>query len=165
MKELNQSKSNLLVYLAGAMENAPDSGSAWRQELSDFINNELRHRVFNPCLEESHVLTREEFHSFRKWKTTNLKRFREVVHKIIKTDLTKIIEEVDYIICLWDEHVLQGGGTHGELTMAHWFKKPVYLVTDMPLQNISRWIIGCSTEIFSDFDKLKQFLKVKYVKQ
>ena len=97
MKEMDQDKNNLLVYLAGAMENAPDSGSAWRQELSGFINKELRHRVFNPCLEESHVLTREEFHSFRKWKTTNLKRFREVVRKIIKTDLGKIIEEVDYI--------------------------------------------------------------------
>ena len=165
MKEVNQNRSKLLAYLAGAIENAPDNGSAWRLELSDFLVKQLQHRVFNPCLEESHVLNQEEFHSFRKWKTTDIKRFREVVHKIIKKDLTKIIDEVDYIICLWDKHVLGGGGTHGELTMAHWYKKPVYLVTDMPLKNISSWIIGCSTEIFFNFDQLKQYLMAKYLEK
>ncbi len=151
-----------LVYLAGAIENAPDSGRKWREEISRFLVEELGHRVFNPCLEENHVLTPEEFRHFREWKRNDLPRFRRVVHKIIHTDLTTLIERVDYIICLWDQYVLNGGGTQGELTMAFWHRIPVYMVSAIPLENMSSWIIGCTTEIFSDFEQLRTHLREIY---
>jgi hypothetical protein len=147
-----------LVYLAGAIEHAPNSGKVWRQVITKYLQSELKHNVFNPCLEENHVLTPDEFQNFRKWKSSDLKRFRTVVHKIINSDLDNLINHVDYIICLWDTHALKGGGTQGELTVAFLNKIPVYMVTKMKLENISSWIIGCTSEIFQDFDHLKNFL-------
>ncbi|GAB4342693.1 MAG: hypothetical protein Kow0037_30250 [Calditrichia bacterium] len=151
-----------LVYLAGAIEKAPDSGRKWRADLSEFITRNLNHDVFNPTLEESHLLTPEEFRHFREWKTSDLPRFRRVMHKIISTDLGKILTGTDYIICYYDEYVLSGGGTQGELTMAYWHRIPVYMVTPIPLSELSSWILGCTSEVFSDFDSLKQFLLEKF---
>ncbi|HFE64163.1 MAG TPA: hypothetical protein ENK14_07090 [Caldithrix sp.] len=151
-----------LSYLAGAIEKAPDAGCKWRAEISRFLEKELGHAVFNPCLEESHVLTAEEFRHFREWKANDLPRFRRVVHKIIQTDISTLLNKVDYIICLWDEYVLHGGGTHGELTMAYWHEIPVYMVTRIPLAEMSSWIIGCTTRIFSDFDQLRNFLRNEF---
>lgn len=161
-EEAETNKQAPLVYLAGAIERAPDNGCAWREEISRFLTGELRHRVFNPCLEENHVLTPEEFRHFREWKEGDLPRFRQVVHKIIQTDLDTLVNRVDYIVGLWDEYVLHGGGTHGELTLAHREGIPVYLVTRIPVKEMSSWIIGCTTEIFADFDALKEFLRQKY---
>ncbi len=151
-----------MTYLAGAIEHAPDAGKAWRTEISDFLFTELGHLIFNPSLEESHVLTPWEFRNFRKWKESDLPRFRRVVHKIIKKDLTTVINQVDYIICLWDEHVSKGGGTQGELTVAFWNEIPVYMVSTVPLPDMSSWIIGCTTEIFRDFETLKEYLRKKF---
>jgi hypothetical protein len=151
-----------LAYLAGAIENAPEGGKVWRREISEFLVRELNHMVFDPTREENHVLTEEEFRHFRQWKTQDLQRFKQVVHKIIQKDIGTLLEQVDYIVCYWDEHVLQGGGTHGELTMAYWHSIPVYLWIGMPLEQISSWIIGCSTQIFKDKSSLKKFLRQKY---
>lgn len=151
-----------LVYLAGAIENAPRGGRPWREELTAFLSRELNHRVFDPTLEENHLLSPEEFRNFRQWKNHDLIRFRNTVRKIILMDISTLINRVDYIICLWDAHVLHGGGTHGELTVAHLHDIPVYMVSKIPLENMSSWIIGCTTEIFSDFAGLKKFLVRTY---
>ncbi len=151
-----------LVYLAGAIENAPNGGAGWREEMSVFLTESLHQAVFNPVLEENHVLTPHEFRNFRKWKKSDPEKFRQVVHKIIKTDLDMLINRVDYIICLWDEYVLNGGGTHGELTVAHLHNIPVYMVSEIPTEKMSSWILGCTTQVFSDFEALKAFLMNKY---
>jgi hypothetical protein len=153
-----------LVYLAGAIENSPDRGMGWRREISEFLIHDLKHAVFNPCLEENQLLTSDEFRQFREWKTTDISKFKQTIHKIIRNDISTLIEKVDYIICLWDEHILQGGGTQGELTMAFWYQIPVYLWLGMPMEQVSSWVIGCTTEIFSDYSSLKSYLKKKYLK-
>ncbi len=152
-------------YLAGAIEGAPDSGRQWRDMMEQFMRSELQHEVFNPCREESHILTPVEFRNFRAWKTEDLARFRQVMHKIITTDISMILEKVDYLVCLWDKYVMTGGGTQGELTVAFWRGIPVYMVTDLPRNEISSWIIGCTTEIFPDFPALKNFLITHYRKR
>jgi hypothetical protein len=157
--------TNPLVYLAGAIENAPDSGKKWRENISHFLKNELQHEVFNPCQEENHVLTPHEFRNFRKWKTNDLKRFRFVVHKIIHKDLEMITKHVNYIICFWDDFAEKGGGTQGELTVAFINNIPVYMVSSKPIEQISSWIIGCTNEIFFEFESLKEFLIKKYKSQ
>jgi hypothetical protein len=161
-RDQNYIRHPVLVYLAGAIENAPDGGTGWRREISEFLVNELNHNSFNPCLEENHVLSPQEFRQFRQWKTTNLQRFRKTIRKIINNDITILTKRISYIICLWDEFVLSGGGTQGELTVAFLNDIPVYMVTPFPLKKISSWIIGCTTEIFTDFSTLKQFLLSKY---
>jgi hypothetical protein len=152
----------MLVYLAGAIEYAPDGGRAWREEVSKFLDETLDHRVFNPCIEENHILTKEEFQMFRNWKAGDLPRFRQTMRKLIDTDLDILMNKVDYVVCLWDEHVLNGGGTQGELTVAYYHNIPVYMVSKIPRMKMSSWILGCTTEVFEKFDDLKTFLKSKY---
>ncbi|MCF7823778.1 MAG: hypothetical protein K9N35_06350 [Candidatus Marinimicrobia bacterium] len=146
------------VYLAGAIEAAPDEGTAWRKEIASYLKTQLNWDVFDPSLHEQDFLSREEKTMFRKWKSTDTQRFRPVMKKIINRDLDKLLNECDAVICLWDEYVIQGGGTHGELTLAYEHKMPVYLVLGMPLENVSSWIVGCTTEIFQNFEDLRQYL-------
>lgn len=145
-------------YLAGAIEAAPDDGKAWRAEMTNFLYTELNWDVFDPSQHEQDFLTEEEKANFRKWKTTDITKFRPVIKKIIDRDLEQLLQKCDGIICLWDEHVLPGGGTHGELTLAYEHKMPVYLVLGMPMEKVASWIVGCTTEIFANFEELKLYL-------
>ena len=54
---------------------------------------------------------------------------------------------------------MRGAGTKGELTMAKYFGKPVYLVTSIPYHDIPGWVLGCTTQLFSSFDELNVFLR------
>ncbi len=154
----------MYAYLAGAMEHAPDLGAAWRKDISQFLINELGHQVFNPCVEQINVLTPEERRFFRTWKTNDLNRFRTTVRKIILNDLNAILNKTDYIICLWDEFALKSGGTQGELTIAYLNNIPIYMVSKIPTSQISSWILGCTTELFGDFESLKIFLRREFLK-
>mgnify|MGYP000900757182 CR=1 FL=1 len=69
-----------------------------------------------------------------------------------------IIGKADYLIVLWDSSVLKGGGTHGEVTIAHWVNKPIYLVNRLPLEDISSWIFSCSSRMYDSVDHLKNDL-------
>ena len=51
-----------------------------------------------------------------------------------------------------------GGGTHGEVTIAYYFNKPIYIVNTVPINEMSSWIFGCADKIFVDFNDLKKFL-------
>ncbi len=151
------------AYLAGAIEHAPDHGNAWRNEIAAFLKNELNHDCFNPLINEYNLLSDRERRVFRSLKKTDLIGFKKIVRKIMKKDLKIIAEEIDYIICYWDVHTEKGGGTQGELTLSFYLGIPVYMVTECPVAEISGWIIGCTTKIFSNFNELKYFLLDKYL--
>ena len=146
------------VYLAGAIEAAPDGGKAWRKAVTQFLKGELNWEVFDPSQHEQDFLTQVEKDNFRKWKHTDIKRFRPVIKKIIDRDLNQLLNNCDAVICLWDDYVIPGGGTHGELTLAYEHRLPVYLILGMPLEKVSSWIIGCTTEVFPGFAEMKQYL-------
>jgi len=153
----------LKAYLAGAIEYSPDKGKQWRTELAEFLKIELNHDSYNPHIEEPKILTPEERVQFRPFKHADLPAFQNIVRKLIRNDLRSIINEVDYVICLWDDYAEQGGGTYGELTFAFYQNLPVYMVTQKPLDQISGWILGCTTEFFKNFGELQVFLKEKYL--
>lgn len=151
------------AYLAGAIEHAPDKGRAWRDDLAAFVKTEFGHESYNPHIEEPKILTPAERTQFRSLKTENLSEFQKIVRKLIRNDINSIITEIDYVICLWDEYAEKGGGTYGELTVAFYQGIPVYMVTPLPPEKISGWILGCTTEFFKDFDELKKFLKARFL--
>jgi nucleoside 2-deoxyribosyltransferase len=148
----------MLVYLAGAIEYAPDQGRAWRREIAPFLRDELGHRVYDPAEDERKSLTDEEWQNLRRWKTADFARFQETVRKIIAFDL-EIVCRADFVVCCWDKYCTKGAGTSAELTLAHRSGIPVYLVTQMPIRDVSGWILGCTTRLFSSFEELKQFLR------
>jgi hypothetical protein len=145
------------------MEYARREGMDWRTELHRWIESELAHRVFNPNVESEKFLAKHlPSDNFRSLKSKNPARFRQLVRKLVELDSREIAYRSDYVICYWDRSAQRGAGTKGELTIAKFFGKPVYMVTRMKTESIPGWVLGCTTEIFPSFTKLKRFLMKRY---
>ena len=148
----------MVVYLSGSIEFSDDGGRGWRRELTPFLTGTLGHEVYDPAEDEKKNLTDEEAANFRRWKTEDPERFRQVVRKIIDWDLDWVEQKADYVICYWDAAAVRGAGTQAELTAAYRRGIPVYLVTGLAREEISGWILACATEVFPSFDDLKSVL-------
>ncbi len=148
----------MLIYLSGSIEFAAGFGRGWRAELTPFLR-ESGHEVYDPAADETKNLSPEEVAHFREWKTTDPERFAGVVRKIIHWDLDLVEQRADCLICYWDENAGKGAGTQAEITSAFRHGKPVYLVTSLPRERISGWILACVTRVFGDFDELRDFTK------
>lgn len=155
----------MLAYLCGPIEFAEDGGRLWRRKLTPFLREHLGHRVYDPAEDERKNLTDEESVHFREWKTTDLDRFRRVVRKIIAFDLELIENKADYVICYWDTVAAQSGGTSAELTLAYRKGIPIYLVTSLPVEQVSGWMLGCSDQVFSSIESLKEFLTARFSRE
>lgn len=154
----------MLAYLCGPIEFSSDGGKLWRRKLSPFLVKDLGHRVYDPAEDEKKNLTDEEFAHFREWKTSDIERFRRAVRKIIRFDLDLIENKADYLICYLaaGDAPTMSGGTSAELTLAYRRGIPVYLVTDLPPDKISGWMLACTDQIFDSIDALKKFLLERY---
>ena len=149
----------MIAYLSGAMENAKNEGSEWRNEMTIWLKDNLNHSVIDPVAETAKLVEEVEAQDYRDWKTSDPNKFKEFVRKAIDNDLNSVINKSDYLICLWNNEVLSGGGTHGEVTMAYYHNQPVYLINQLNMPNqISGWIMSCASEIFPDFISLKKRL-------
>jgi hypothetical protein len=171
-------RSKLSVYLAGAMENANKLGAGWRKDLTPFLES-LDLTVLNPCEFEPHQLKGLQpnrlpeyytdfegnqvkpkyWHELKNAKERHLyNRFLKYMRRIIHYDM-RLVAKVDYVVVLWDEATSKGAGTHAELTEAFLNNIPVYCVA---LTDIPAWCKACCTEIFLDFESLKEFLKEEF---
>jgi nucleoside 2-deoxyribosyltransferase len=150
----------MLIYLCGAIEYSPDQGKTWRAEVTRFLN-ELGHEVYDPALDEKKDLTEQEIRDFREWKKTDLPRFQQMIRKIIQYDLDWIEERCDALVVHWDDDAVQGAGTQGELTVAYRRGVPIYLVTKLPVEKVSGWVLGCASHVFPGFAELREYLARK----
>lgn len=147
------------VYLSGGMEYSEEEGSRWRKEMQNWLESKLKHTVFNPNVESDRF-----FHKhypdldFRKLKFENTPKYTDIIRHLVDIDCQQIARHSDYVICFWDDGAAKGAGTKGELTMAKFFGKPVYLVTSFPLHDLPGWVLGCITRSFPSFVELKEFL-------
>jgi hypothetical protein len=147
------------AYLSGGMEYAAGEGAHWRREMQEWLTHSLGHSSFNPNVESDLFFSKHHPGiDFRHLKEQNIHEYQTIARKLVEIDCAEIAERSDYIVCYWDEGAAKGAGTKGELTMAKFFGKPVYLVTSFPLFDIPGWVLGCTTQIFSDFGALKEFL-------
>jgi nucleoside 2-deoxyribosyltransferase len=110
------------------------------------------------------ISARNEVKHFLEWKTTDLERFRRVIRKIIAFDLDLIENKADYLVCCWDA-LAKSGGTSAEMTVAYRKGIPVYLVTSLPPVEISGWMLGCSDQVFTSVEALKEFLTARYSRE
>jgi len=154
----------MLAYLSGPIEYAEDGGKLWRRKLAPYLREQLGHRVYDPAEDEKKNFTDEEAAHFREWKSSDVERFRRVVRKIIAFDLDIIENHADYVVCYWDASA-KSGGTSAELTIAHRKGIPVYLVTTLPTPEISGWMLGCSDQLFSSIEDLKEFLTARFTRE
>ncbi len=154
----------LNAYLSGGMEYAQNNGADWRVELESWLKRELRHGSFNPVkASERFLSSRYPGIDFRAAKSDDFNRHKEIAAEIVRLDSSEIILHSDYIICYYDESAQRGAGTKGELTVAALFGKPVYLIKGMPIADMPSWVIGCTTEMFDDFEELRKFLRDKFL--
>jgi len=152
----------MLAYLCGPIEFARDGGRTWRRNLAPFLRDVLGHGVYDPAEDEQKNLTEDEAAKFRSWKTSDPERFRGVIRKIINFDLDLIEKHAGYVICYWDGSGAQSGGTSAEITVALRKGIPVYLVTTLPPEQVSGWMLGCCERAFSSIEDLKEFLLLRY---
>lgn len=155
----------MLAFLCGAMEHSPDGGQQWRERMRLWLQETLNHRVYDPTQEARRLLNEEESRNLPRWKTSDFERYRRILRLVIDRDLDIVTDQADYVVCLWDEAAARGGGTQAELTAAYRKGIPVYLVTEMPLGEISGWVLSCTDKIFASLDGLKSFLAVAYGKE
>ncbi|PYV18692.1 MAG: hypothetical protein DMG21_04150 [Acidobacteria bacterium] len=133
----------MMAFLCGGIEYAPEGGRAWRIHLRAWLEENLNHHVYDHALEGRRVLGEAEW-----------------AH-----DLDVVTNRTDYVIAYWDEPAVQGGESSALLTAAHRKGIPVYFVTEIPIEQIGGWVVGCTTKIFSSFEELKSFLTATYISE
>jgi hypothetical protein len=147
------------AYLSGGMEYVSDEGRSWREDMEEWLISALGWESFNPNRNSDALLARlTPDVPFRTLKATNPDRYLQIVQEIVAVDSREVAEGSDCVICLWDEGAARGAGTKGELTIARYFNKPVYLVTTMPFEEIPGWVLGCTTKQFMTIEELKRYL-------
>ena len=152
----------MIAYLSGPIENAENDGANWRESITPWLKDEIKHNVFNPVLATRKIISNLTNTQFREMKDTNPKKYKNLIRQIIDIDIKAVVGETDYLIVNWNKSVFRGGGTHGEITLAYYLKKPIYLVNHVPLDDLSSWISSCATEVFDSFDDMKIHLLSKY---
>jgi hypothetical protein len=152
----------MIAYLSGPIENAENDGANWRESITPWLKDEIKHNVFNPVLATRKIISNLTNTQFREMKDTNPKKYKNLIRQIIDLDIKAVVGETDYLIVNWNKSVFRGGGTHGEITLAYYLKKPIYLVNHVPLDDLSSWISSCATEVFDSFDDMKIHLLSKY---
>jgi len=55
-----------------------------------------------------------------------------------------------------------GVGTYGGLTMAYYYGEPFYMVTNLDLDSINSWILGCITEVHPSLENFFNYSFKKY---
>lgn len=155
----------MLAYLCGPIDSAGDGGRLWRRKLVPFLRDQLGHRVYDPAEDARKNLTDEEIANFSAWQATDLDRFRRAARKMIAFDLDLLEHKADYLICYWDGAEMQRGGSPAELVAAHRKGIPVYLVTPLPVEEINMWVLGCSDQVFSSIEDLKEFLVSRFSRE
>mgnify|MGYP001502506612 CR=1 FL=1 len=152
----------MIAYLSGAMEFADDEGASWRNELTIWLKNTINHQSIDPVIESAKIVKENNAENYRLWKKNDVEKYAHFIQLCVKNDIEIVRNKADYLICLWDENVIQGAGTHAEITFAYDLKKPVYLINKLPLRDLSGWIMACSSQIFTNFEDLKDFLIKEY---
>ncbi len=164
----------MLAFLCGEAEDCSNGGQAphrpgarqaWRSRLRRWLEENLNHRVYDPLEEARRGLTEEEFQSLAQWKATDLERYRKALRILINQALDVMQNKADYVVCYWDEATGLGAGAQAEITAAYRKGIPVYLVTGIPVEQVSGWVLGCADRIFSSLDELKTSLAATYGKE
>ena len=86
----------MIAYLSGPIENAYNDGANWRNDITEWLENKLNHKVFNPVIETKSIIEYHNASDFRLMKKTNPNEYKKIIRKIIKVDLDAVINNSDY---------------------------------------------------------------------
>jgi len=151
---------NLSLYLSGGMEYKKNLGTGWRSWLTERLA-EQGIDVIDPVKIEPSSADGIPIQT----RLTELKKrgcwdeVRKVVREILFRKDMFAIQLVDAVIVLYDESAQRGAGTLSEAWESFREGRPIYLVTDFPLEKIPTWLIGETTAIFNDFEEMLTYTK------
>ena len=148
------------LYLSGGMEYKKNLGSKWRTWLTERLQ-EMGHDAVDPVKleapDEAGIPVQARLTQLKL--DGNLAEVRRVVrHFLFRKDMFGI-QIADAIVVFYDESVQRGAGTLSEAWEAFREGRPVYLVTEFPMEKIPTWLIGETTAIFPDFDVFLEYMK------
>lgn len=164
----------LKFYLVGPIQWS-DNFMGWREDLREFLE-EYGHEALLPWGEIYHGKKGKMV--FLNWaKELSPKVYFAKVRKymrrhVIKWDL-KAVEACDGII-FWLPKGIKTVGSYGEITLIYYFiyhkkyskwkgkQKKIFVITDIPIEELSYWLIGCSDKIFKNFKKFKKYFKENF---
>lgn len=151
------------IYLAGGIQDSPDAGRGWRDEIGEFLKAR-DYRVFNPVSLDDEILPRHGFENHKEMHAPEARdRAVAMVKEMAEKDLDVLLWETACMLVYWDDGAETGGGTKGEITFfgAMQADKPIYLVlaSGKTRADIPMWTDAFVTQIFQNFDEFKQFVE------
>lgn len=146
-------------YLSGGMEYKNNLGSKWRDWITVQLQ-EIHHDAIDPVKLESPGENGPPLQT----QLTELKLTGRLddVRAIVRESLFRKdmfgIQLSDAIVVYYDESVQKGAGTLSEAWESFREGRPVYLVTDFPMEKIPTWLIGETTAIFPNFEEFLTYV-------
>jgi hypothetical protein len=153
-----------VTYLAGPIGIIPQKGAAeWRIAIGKELNG-IGIKFSNPMGNES-KLDRPQLLEWAKAGRAN--HLRKILRsKIIGCDL-RMVAQCDFVtLYIPEDNGYEICGSYGEMTLAHYLHKPVYIVTDrklLPIE-IPLWAVACSDWIFRTWEEYLKYVKEHYGK-
>lgn len=152
--------SGLRTYLAGPIDSANDLGAGWRKDIGSFLIN-LGVSVYNP-LEKPVSIGLEDFEHREERRIAKDNEdwdvLRGYMKKIRQIDL-RMVDVSDFVICYLD-HNIKTCGSYEEIFMAEKQRKPVLIVSNGGIRNLSDWMFGAFNleHMFDNWAELKWYL-------
>lgn len=162
-------------YLVGPIQYVEDY-ITWRQKMVNFLES-LGHEGLMPWGEIYHSKwVRGEY---KKWATEmKPEDFCSRVRKhmrgnVLNFDINALLDSDGIIFYLPKD--TKTVGSHGEITLAYylkrwvtngkkkWFEgKKIFLITDIPIEEMPYWLIGCSDYIFFSMEEFEKYFKENF---
>jgi len=145
-------KNKKLAYLAGPMECDHNEGLNWRRTYEKTLGK-VGIKCIVPNDEEKHI---KKNINVKELKKTDIDKYISIIREFIKQDL-KFVDTVDMIIVRWEGQPT--AGTIHEVGHAFEQRKPCYLVSSLPNEDVLGWFLACFTKRFYSLKELVEFLK------
>lgn len=141
------------IYLAGAIEKAPDGGVGWRKTVRPILEKK-GFKVFDPCIETDGALAKhlgwDEFNitKWRELREEDPEKCAEAADWIVEQDLNAVLQS-DILLIYCNQYGIKSAGTLGEATVAKTEGIPVVLLLDRGISepDLPLWLLGCSYNI------------------
>ena len=165
-----------IFYLAGPMDRVEGRGVEWREDMQEFLWDELEAGVFNPC--DKPINWGVEDETVRQWRKESLNKAAKLEaagHHFEAKQLYEAVKEHMRAICASDLRLVdQAGavilhvdidvhmcGSYGEQTWACLQHKPVIIHCPAGKHRVPDWLHGvCRHEMmFDTWAKVKDYLR------
>lgn len=152
--------NNQRVYLAGAMDRAPDRGNGWRDNITPFLED-LGVVVFNPIKKPTILGQEDEATHKLKLKLKSEENYTELssLMKTIRSVDLRLVDISDFLIVNLDLDI-HPCGTYEEIFWANRQKKPIIIHMVQGKRNAPDWLFGTIPHqmIFSSWVSIKEYL-------